>query len=261
MVFRDLVGTLITTAWNIGYVYESCRKVTMTNERIPVKGKDYILHVIYSIQPVFKFLAQEFNDEKIKRKLNQIDWWIQHFENNYETKYFQSRPSNLTFNDAEELEKQSFGWYELLVNHFESPNTVLLTPMKLNEEIQSLKKIVGKNANGDVKDIFRCLGNGIPTPAVMITNRVAEHMVRKLYKKVIGKEAPDNATWGTLEHDLELKLGKNDPIIGLLRHRRGKRNTSQHPGGRYTQREAEQNFLYVQELIEEINKRLKKNTK
>ena len=71
------------------------------------------------------------------------------------------------------------------------------------------------------------------------------------------KEPPKKHTLGMMVNDLKLHPSlKGDSIVGLLDFRKTGRNTAQHPGRRYSQKEAEKTFFKISELIEEIHQRM-----
>ncbi len=259
LVSRNFIPHFMRISWDLGYVYESCRKVTQHDAEIKVKGKNFILYVLKNTIPLTLALSKRY--EEIKKISEEIEQWIKKFDEEYELESKEKTKMFITLEDATKLEKQSSTWYETITNEFKEPSTELIDLDKLGIEVNKLSKMVGPIARKDLSDAYGCIGNGLPTPAVMIMNRVGEHMVKKFYKKIMKKEPPENSNWGDLEAALKKELGEKDHLIGLLQFRRNKRNTAQHPGERYTQKQSELAFFQIQELIEEIHRRLKKTKK
>lgn len=256
MVFRPYVAMLMNLTWNIAYIYEATRKTIDHNIRCKVKGDAYILAALTRSIPSVTILIGSI--EEAKTILSEMESWKNRLEKNYVEEYFKEKESNLILNDAKKLQEDCLRWYQALGIYYAKPVTELINEVTLLQEIIKLSKMVGSQGPNDLNDAYLCLGHGLATPAVMIMNRVGELMVRKFYKKLMKQDPPTKATWWTLEKELKKKLGENDPIVALLQYRRGKRNMAQHPGARFNQKEAEQIFFNIKELIEEINLRLKK---
>ncbi len=80
---------------------------------------------------------------------------------------------------------------------------------------------------------------------------MAEHEVRYLYKRLIGKDA-SSKSWGDLLEELE-KTGKLDrPLLGYLDYLRDKRNEAEHPDKRFAQEESERILLQIKGLLAEV---------
>ncbi|MCL4326221.1 MAG: hypothetical protein M1481_05310 [Candidatus Thermoplasmatota archaeon] len=114
------------------------------------------------------------------------------------------------------------------------------------------KKIVS-----DLDDGMTCLIVGMWTPAVMITLRAVEGMLRKFYKKVKGSEIEliDETflNWGTMLKNLDASTHPLDKdLLNNLRYLKIKRNEAQHPEKRFTKDDAENSFIKAREAIKSM---------
>jgi len=108
----------------------------------------------------------------------------------------------------------------------------------------------------DINDALDCILHLLPTPAAMISLRVAENIVRKYYKKITGND-PTNKNWGEILKELEESKKVKSSILGYLKYLKEKRNEVQHPDKRFTQEESEGLLLKIKDLLEELSKESK----
>ncbi len=254
MVFRHYIPSFMLMSWRLSSIHQAARSELQNSEKIIVKNKNSVYEMLELIHIDVLFLSNFIPELKpvskeMKKEIQKLN-----------KKYSKDKKNMLYLNDvdANVLLDKTIEWHNKIAESYEKPSTILIDINRLNEEIIGLSKNQNKIFQNDLNDVFLCLGHGISTPAVMMMSRVGEYMVRRFYKKVTGKTPSPKKSWGELEQDIRTKLPKNDHILGLLQHRRSKRNDVQHPNDRYTQKEAEKKFFQIQELVEEILKRLKK---
>lgn len=254
VVFRNYIPSFMAMSWRLSAIHQAARSKIRNSENIPVKSKDSIFELLELVQIDIAFLSNQISElvpvsKEMKREIRKLN-----------KKYVGVKKNEgyLDIDDARILFDKTLEWNDKLAQSYEKPATVLIDLLKLSEEINELSRKQNKIFQDDLRDVYLCLGHGISTPAVMMMNRAGEYMVKRFYKKIMGKPPSPKKPWGELEKEIRTKLPENDPILGLLQHRRSKRNDVQHPKDRYTQKEAEKNFFQIQELVEEIQKRLKK---
>jgi hypothetical protein len=118
---------------------------------------------------------------------------------------------------------------------------------------------LSKTAKNDLADTVKCLLCNLPTPAVMISLRAIEDVLRQYYKYKT-KQEPGRKNWKVILNELLAKNEKGGPkynvnitLLGLLDYiRENERNVVEHPDKRFEQEEAEGIFSEVIKTINEI---------
>jgi len=136
MVFREYVATLMNIVWSLGYIHESARKSVDYNARIRVKGDKFLLFTIDSCIPTVKILADTFAE--LKPVFSEMQSWSKRLTKNYAVEYFQSKPSNLTRDDALDLSQDCLNWFQELYKVYNQPSTILINQQNLYQEIEKL---------------------------------------------------------------------------------------------------------------------------
>jgi len=81
----------------------------------------------------------------------------------------------------------------------------------------------------------------------------------------LGHEPPEWSTMGSMAKELrekqvkEIESGvrnKPDPLVNYILYQTEERNLAQHPERRFDQTEAEEVFIFLKKLINDIHKRL-----
>jgi len=251
MVTRHFVSVLMGLVGDLTYVYERTRsasEVTPT-QSVSVKRQNYLLDVLKRSLITIQSINQNFNIlHEIAVSINQ---WINYLNENYSADRGLFVKSNLIFKDAKELARDSQNWIQVIISEFDKPDTVLLQDSAMVTMRNELSNILDDIAKDDIKDGIDALRHNFPTPAVMILFRVAEHLLRRFYKKVIGKDA-GKKTWGAMLKDLEQNEKVDKNLIGYLNYLNQKRIDATHPYRRYEQEEGERILLTIKDLINEI---------
>lgn len=98
----------------------------------------------------------------------------------------------------------------------------------------------------DLDDSVNALSRGLPTAAAMLALRAAEGIVRQTHAR-LGAAAPSREDWFNFADEIVKVLPKEtaetSALSGYLTFMRSERNRAQHPGARFTTREAEQAVL------------------
>jgi len=171
-------------------------------------------------------------------------------------KYFEtSQP--IEYNDALELSDYSKYWIDIIINEFNMQGTTLIKEEAIEQIREYFKKSnIDELTKQDINDALDCILHLLPTPAAMISLRVAENIVRKYYKKITGND-PTNKNWGEILKELEESKKVKSSILGYLKYLKEKRNEVQHPDKRFTQEESEGLLLKIKDLLEELSKESK----
>lgn len=248
MVYREFVVDLMVLTWNLAYLHEACKSVRESDEKIGVKDKDSILEILKECLPHFETLSSFVGIKEVEKSAKK---WIRYFDKKY------SKSNFLNWKDAEEFQDDVFEWHNKILDEYSKSTTEILDNIKLLIESEKLCKSLDPKTADDLLDGVGCIGNGLPTPSVMILYRVGESMVKKLYEKQMEKPVPEKHTLGNMIKDLKSNSNiQNDKILDLLDFRKSSRDEAQHPGERYSMKDAEATFMKIRELIEEIQKRL-----
>jgi hypothetical protein len=249
MVYKEIVADLMELTWNLAYLHETTGSVIDFNQKVPVRGRDYILDTLTDCVPYFETLSSVYEMKDLE---NAAKKWSDYFNQKYHGRYYY-----LDRRDAKKFHDEIFDWYTQILNEYSKSSTELLDNIKLLTECTELAKHLDSKTADDLLDGVGCIGNGIPTPAVMILYKVGESMVKKLYEKQMKKPVPEKHTLGMMIKDLKNNTDvQNDNLINLLDFRKPSRDKAQHPGERYSMKDAEATFMKIRELIEEIQKKL-----
>ncbi len=142
-----------------------------------------------------------------------------------------------------------------------SPPTEIISKDRLDQGLghflgwEILSKI-SEEAKSDLEDAIKSIYHGIPTAAAMVSLRASEDAVRKYYEFKSGQVA-GKTSWKGILDQLMQRDDVNTTLIGHLHYIREKRNEAEHPGKVFKQKEAENTFLTVINMIEEIYKEMK----
>lgn len=270
MVSNIEIYPLIRAIWNLASVSHRVGIATsLTLAQINVKGEKGIIDSLGAIYDVINSLSKKY--EEISNIPNEIQKWINLLEKEYGDpgKFLQTKSVGLFRKHAVLLNKDTLRWFEQIYSIYEKSNTKLINEKTLREMVVELSKVLDNQTKKDLRDGYECLVNNIPTPAVMILYRVGESMVKKFYKKEMGYEPTESSTMGTMARDLREKQAKEieqkirtkpDPLVNYIASQTEERNLAQHPGGRYTQTEAEEVFILVKKIIEDIHERVEEKS-
>lgn len=241
---------------DLSYIFERSRSAYEITpiQTVDVKGENYILAVLRRNSSLFNELA--INYPELADIEKSILGWIPYLDRKYTEASSRVRlfggPYVLDVKDAENLSKDVQNWMNEILKVYGTPTTVHIA--------QSFDELFPENllANyddltiNDLTDAFICIVHEIPTPAVMISFRAAENIVRKLYETITGKSG-FKTTWNNINQELRTNATCPKPLIGLLDYIRNKRNEAEHPDIRYTQDESERILLQIKNLMEECN--------
>lgn len=110
---------------------------------------------------------------------------------------------------------------------------------------------------GDINDAIFCIANNKPTPAVMLSLRAVEGMLRHIYKRIKNK-SPEGMTWDPIQKEIMSAImstgGRVKEIDGYLNYLKDRRDDAAHPTKRFTLTEAEDTIMQAQRAISELNK-------
>jgi|GEM_PF-886575 len=268
MVTHKEAADLMKLILTLTSVYERCRsasKITPT-QYIQVKGSNSILDALQKWYPFIDRLAKNYPN--LSNVANEIDWWIKYLDRNYTLKnpppLIDSGPQfhYLQHGDASKLSDDSLQWICAIINEYNKQGTVLIK----EEFIEELRKYfeksnIDKLTKQDLNDALDCILHLLPTPAAMISLRVAESIVRRYYKKITGNDPINknwddsiHKNWGGILKELEESKKVKSSILGYLKYLKEKRNEAQHPDKRFTQEESEELLIKIKGLIEELSK-------
>jgi len=254
MVTHKGVATLMRLITNLNYVYERCRSASIITptQFIQVKGEGYILDVLKGWHPFLEYLAKEYSE--LSKVVNSMRMWIDYLDKKYAENQglFFSPPFYIETKDAEELSRYAKEWMYTIINEYEKRGTILIKEEKTEQILpESLLASLDETTREDLYDALKCILHLMPTPAAMISMRVAENLVRRYYTKITGNAAI-NKSWGDILNELEQSKKVKPSILGHLRYLKEKRNEAEHPDKRFTQEESERIFLHIKELLEEL---------
>jgi len=267
MVSHTEIYPLVRMIWNLATIHMEAVIAMAPLSKIPIKGKSGILDPLEAFHLGIVVLTKYH--EELADLPSEIKLWIDLFEKEY------GDPSSTVFmknihlkiEHAKKLEAAAVRWFEKIYKIYEKPNTKLLNQNEFAKSAQELSKKLDKMETLDLHDGYECLMNNIPTPGVMILYRVGESMVRKFYVKEMGHESPEGSTMGSMAKELrekqveeiaQKKRTKPDPLVNYILHQTEERNLAQHTERRFDQTEAEEVFIFVKKLINDIHERLQK---
>ncbi|SMH71330.1 hypothetical protein [Candidatus Nitrosotalea okcheonensis] len=198
--------------------------------------------------------------EKVDGVKSSIRRWINRLDKNYSEDEGTNLPVYLTKEDAKALRKETQKWLDKIIESFDNSGTAIIKENQINEVFsKEIMDRLDNDAQKDLKEGIDVLLHGYPTAATMILFRMAERMIRELYKNTTGKEV-GKETWGHMltaigQHEDFQKNDDNKVLMGYLYYLNKKRINAAHPYRRYTQEEAERILLQIKDMLEEIHHR------
>jgi ribosomal protein S17E len=254
MVTHKGAATLMRLIMDLTYVYERCRSAFIISpiQSIQVKGTNNILDILKRWRPFLEYLAKEYSELNIV--VNSMREWIEYLDKKYveNEELFFPRPFYIEKEDAEALLQNVKEWINAIINEYEKRGTVLIKEEKIEQILpESLIADLDETTKEDLYDALKCILHLLPTPAAMISMRVAESLVRRYYTKITGN-AGINKSWGEILNELEQSKKVKPSILGYLKYLKYKRNEAEHPAKRFTQEESERIFIHIKELLEEL---------
>jgi len=236
-------------------IYERCRSAALITpyQQIQVKGPDLLLSVLQRDYPFIEGLVGHY--ESIGWVKESIRNWIAYLDKRYveQAPLIGRGVATLEDNDARRLSEEASKWVSSIISPYSDPGTVLIKEESLDVILpDGLLSRIDQSAREDVRDALSYILHLLPTPAAMISLRVAEYLLRQYYSKVTGKSATGR-NWSSVLSELEQGRLLKKSLIGYLGYLRDKRNEADHPEKRFDQEESERIFLQVKALIEEMN--------
>jgi ribosomal protein S17E len=233
-------------------VYERCSiasKIPTLN--IQVKGENKILDILRRWFNLLKALEEQYPN--LSPVVASIRGWIEYLDRKYAEKLvFLGPPFYLERGDVEKLSKDSREWINVIINEYAQRGPILIQEESVNQILpEGLFSGLDEVTRKDLIDALTCILHLLPTPAAMISLRVAENLVRKYYTKITGNIGTGK-TWGDILNELEQSKKVKPSILGYLHYLKDKRNEAQHPDKRFTQEESERIFIHIKELLEEL---------
>lgn len=177
-------------------------------------------------------------------------------------------PVNIKQGDSELLISDIERWRTEIASYLESNfyescqiETAIIDKSKLISGIESFLEgdsltIISDNAKNDLNDAIKCILFSLPTPAVMITFRASEDVLRLYYENKTQNNSGRKG-WNDIIQELLKIEDANKPFVDYLNYIRTERNKAEHPGKTFTQSESETAFMQVIHLIEVISKDVK----
>ena len=256
---------------NLQYCRLKATYVLDNNVKFKVKGNQGEASLIETLENINATL-QEYNiTPNIQTQIQQK--WIP-FLNQY---YIQASnqpleeifsPINITKENSGELISDINQWRKEILSSLEidfyAPfkiETALIDKSKLTSGIESFLKedalkIISENAKQDLNEAIKCILYSLPTPAVMITFRASEDVLRLYYENKTQNNSRRKG-WNDIIQELLKIEDANKPFVDYLNYIRTERNKAEHPGKTFTQSESETAFMQVIHLIEVISKDIK----
>jgi ribosomal protein S17E len=237
---------------DLTYLYERCRSAsTIPVQYFPVKGKDYLLDVLKREYLFIKSLSTYYPD--FTQVADSMRGWMEYLDKKYgEKESFLGPLFYIDIKDAEKLSQDSQRWINVILNEYAKKGPILIREETIEQILpESLLSGLDKITREDLEDALGCILHLFPTPAAMISLRVAENIVRRYYAKITGNTTRDKS-WADILYDLEQSKKAKQSLLGYLRYLKEKRNEAEHPDKRFTQEESERIFLQIKELLEEI---------
>lgn len=118
---------------------------------------------------------------------------------------------------------------------------------------------LSEGAKKDLEDAVKCLYHGIATPAVMVSLRSSEDVVRRYYSFKTG-QGWESISWDGMLKELSKLEGVKQTLLGNLDYIREKRNLADHPGKVFNAMEAEEIFNIVKVAIRDMYSEIPKAT-
>jgi ribosomal protein S17E len=243
----------MTLVSDLTYVYERCKSASIITptQPIQVKGENYILDILKRWYPILEYLTKKYYPE-LSKLANSMRNWMEYLDKKCAERWMIVTPFYIEKKDAKKLLRDVKEWIDAIINEYEKRGTVLIKEEKIEEILpENLLTGLDEITRGDLYDALNCILHLLPTPAVMISLRVAESLVRRYYTKITGNTAI-NKSWGEILNELEQSKKVKPSISGYLRYLKDKRNEAEHPDKRFTQEESERIFIHIKELLEEL---------
>lgn len=269
VVSHNEIYPVIRIIWNLGSAHKLALMATgiAPSFPIPVNEEKGLQDYVGASKMVVDRLAR--NHQEVSQVPNEMQKWLDKFEKDYgdPKARFNTKPLSLQRGDAIPLAEDIGNWFEKIYKIYEKSNTKLLNENEFTKNVIELAKKLDDEEKRDLHDGYECLVNNIPTPGAMILHRVGESMVQKFYTKEMGHEPPEGSTMGSMAKELrekqanEIESGKRnrpDPLVNYILYQTEERNLAQHPERRFDQTGAEEVFIFVKKLINDIHERLEK---
>jgi hypothetical protein len=177
---------------------------------------------------------------------------------------------DLTRKHAQNLTTDIDKWWTQIYKIFDKQNTQTINEKELRVMVKDLLSKLDTNEKKDLMDGYECLISNIPTPAVMILYRISESVTRKYYVLEMGKDPSEGTTLGGMANEIRIKQAKEieekkrnkpDAVLNYILSQVDDRNLAQHPERRFEQTEAEEVFIFVKKLINDIHEKLRTEIK
>jgi hypothetical protein len=251
MVTHKLTANLMRLVLELTSIYEKCNALRSV-QSISVKGENGILNVLKRWHLFLNNLAKNYYPN-LSNVADEVKGWIEYLDKKYSEQTILLGPQiNIGAGDAVKLSFHLQQWIDVIINEFEKQGPILIKEEEYRIILsKNLLSNLDELTKQDMTDALSCILHLLPTPAAMISLRVAESIVRKYYKKVTGNN-PIGKSWGEMLNELEQSKKVKPSILDYLKYLKDVRNEAQHPDKRFAQEESEQLFLKVKKLIEEI---------
>jgi hypothetical protein len=255
LVTRLWAFRLMSLVIDLSYIYERCRSVTLVPlQPIQVKGNNLILDVLMKQQWSISTLSQTFKE--LQYVNSGLASWIAYLDKRYilNSTVF-GPPINLDSSDAKRLADDVSQWRSSILIVYEQEGTVFIKGDSVDSVFsEPILSKLDEMAKKDLWDAITCVLHLLPTPAAMISFRVAENIIRKYYERVTGNSASEKM-WSQLLLEMEQQKLLKSSTLGYLRFLKEKRNEAEHPDKRFTQEESERILLNVKDLLDELSNR------
>lgn len=252
MVTRDYVYKLMALTNHLTYIHERCRSVfeITPSQYVQVKGENLILDVLNNEYPIVKSLSSAYPSLALVEK--SIYDWIVFLDRKYpEERRIFGTSNSLEHEDAKNLSRDVLVWIRSIFSIYQSRGTIYLNYDSLEEMFsEQLLSGLDDSTQADLVDAYTCAIHLIPTPAAMISFRVAESVVRNIHKDMLGPSSGFKS-WDNIIKELENSERVSKPFLGYLDYLRVKRNDAAHPDKRFSQEECEKILLDIKGLLEE----------
>ena len=259
------------TILRLGSILGSLRTATVLISRNPlgtfisVKAENSILDRLIELQGILNDLPVT---EKTLISLSEMIGYL--------TKKYPKHPKDLvkvvvrqdwylSKKDAEDLRQSVREWRkeisEKLATSSQLPFPSQGTLIELNLLLGGLESFINTKTLtqlpdyviSDLRQAIECILAGLPTAGAMISLRAAEGVIRQYYQSKTNEELADESLYSIIE-ELITRRDTNKPLAGYLHYIRSKRNEAEHPPKIFGQRECEETFSQVIQLIREIHK-------
>lgn len=256
MVTHKTASNLMWLMVDFTWICERCGSASTTPiqqiQQIQVKGENSILDILKRWHPFLKTLSERYYPD-LSKVVNSIRGWIDYLDKKYDEKpRLLGPPFYIDTKDAEKLSQDSREWIDAIINEYAKQGPILIREEAISQIFpESLLSGLDETTREDLKDALTCIFHLLPTPAAMVSLRIAENLVRRYYAKISGSIATKKS-WENILNELEQSNKVKPPILGYLRYLKEKRNEAEHPDKRFTQEESERILLHIKELLEEL---------